>query len=60
MNLSKQKSHNKKDSAMAGTKTNQIITRVATYSILVIMTFFDFRPNFLDDFNFFKDRSGYV
>jgi len=45
---------------MAGTKTNQIITRVATYSILVIMTFFDFRPNFLDDFNFFKDRSGYV
>ena len=31
---------------MAGTKTNQIITRVATYSILVIMTFLIFVPIF--------------
>ena len=46
MNLSKQKSRNQKDSAMAGTKTNAIITRVATYSILLIMTFLIFVPIF--------------
>ena len=46
MNLSKQKSHNKKDSAMAGTKTNIIVTRVVTYSILIIMTFLIFVPIF--------------
>ena len=46
MNLSKQKSRNQKDSAMAGTRTNAIITRVATYSILLIMTFLIFVPIF--------------
>jgi ABC-type glycerol-3-phosphate transport system permease component len=46
MNLSKQKSRNQKDSAMAGTKTNTIVTRVATYSILIIMTFLIFVPIF--------------
>ncbi len=46
MNLSKQKSRKQKDSAMAGTKTNTIVTRIATYSILLIMTFLIFVPIF--------------
>lgn len=45
-NLSNQKNRKQKDSAMAGTKTNKIVTRVATYSILAIMTFLIFTPIF--------------
>ncbi len=46
MNLSKQKTRKQKDSAMAGTKTNTLVTRIATYSILIIMTFLIFVPIF--------------
>lgn len=46
MNLSKQKTRKQKDTAMAGTKTNTIVTRIATYSILIIMTFLIFVPIF--------------
>ena len=46
MNLSKQQARKQKDSAMAGTKTNTIVTRIATYSILIIMTFLIFVPIF--------------
>ena len=40
-NISKQK-----ESAMAGSKTNFIATRIATYLILIIMTFLIFVPIF--------------
>ena len=46
MNLSNQKSRKQKDSAMAGSKTSVIVTRAATYSILIIMTFLIFTQFF--------------
>jgi len=45
-NLSNQKNRKQKDSAMAGTKTNKIVTRVASYAILTFMTLLIFTPIF--------------
>lgn len=46
INLNKQTNRKQKDSTMAGTKANKVVTRVTSYSILLIMTLLIFTPIF--------------
>jgi ABC-type glycerol-3-phosphate transport system permease component len=46
MKASNQKANKQKESSMAGSRVNFVATRVATYTILIIMTFLIFVPIF--------------